>query len=96
MKNLEKIVTPIGTYYGFSGDLISKQLHKYGAHQRNELAMLLSIVREGDVVLDIGANIGTFSIPLSKKVGVNGDVYGFEGDPDIFSVLKKNGTYICM
>jgi len=92
VKSLEKINTPYGTFFGFQHDLITSQLRRYGAHQRNELAMLLSFVRPGDTVLDIGANIGTFSIPLAARTGDQGHVYSFEADREIFQVLEQNIT----
>lgn len=49
-----------------------------------------SLVKEGDVILDIGANIGMYSIFLSKIVGDNGKVYAFEPNPTTASILKKN------
>ena len=47
-------------------------------------------VREGDLVLDIGANIGYYSLLLAKLVGGNGKVYSFEPEPSNFALLKKN------
>lgn len=42
-------------------DLITQQLIAFGAHTRNELAMLLTFIDPDDVVVDVGAHIGTFS-----------------------------------
>ncbi len=42
----------------------------------------------GDVVFDLGANIGTESLMLSKIVGDNGKVFAFE--PVTFDVLRYN------
>ena len=90
MDELEQIDTPYGRFFGFPDDLITRQLRQYGAHQRNELAMLLAFTRSGDIVIDVGANIGTFAIPLAARATGDGHVYAFEGDEDIFRVLKKN------
>jgi FkbM family methyltransferase len=37
-----------------------------------------SVVRRGDAVLDVGANIGIFTVPLARWVGPGGHVYAFE------------------
>jgi FkbM family methyltransferase len=67
-----------------------KQMKEYGAHQRNELAMLLSFIKEGDVVVDVGAHIGLFSLAFSTTVGPLGKVYAFEPLPETFSTLLEN------
>lgn len=90
MRRVEQVETPFGTFEAFAGDLITWQLRTYGAHQRNELAMLLSVVRAGDHVLDVGANIGTFTVPLARQALPQGRVAAFEADADIAAVLARN------
>ena len=41
-------------------------------------------------VIDIGANIGYYTVHLSNLVGPNGTVFAFEPDPLNFSILEKN------
>ena len=48
------------------------------------------LVKEGDVCIDIGANLGYISTPLAKIVGKKGKVYAVEPIKPILSVLKKN------
>lgn len=52
--------------------------------------LLQKLVKEGEVVFDIGANIGFYTLIFSKLVGEKGKVYAFEPDPINFSILKKN------
>ncbi len=47
-------------------------------------------IEEGDIVLDIGANIGFYTLIMAKLVGDKGKVYAFEADKDNFEILKKN------
>lgn len=47
-------------------------------------------VTEGMIVFDLGANIGIFTVLLSKLVGNNGKVFAFEPDPELNMVLKQN------
>lgn len=50
----------------------------------------LSPLREGDVVVDVGANIGAFSIVAAKEVGASGRVIAYEPDPAICRRLREN------
>jgi hypothetical protein len=47
-------------------------------------------VREGDLVVDIGANIGMFSLWAAEMAGPRGTVVSFEVIPDTFQALEKN------
>lgn len=44
----------------------------------------------GDVVVDIGANIGYYSLLASERVGIEGKVYAVEASPSIFERLQGN------
>lgn len=46
-------------------------------------------IKDGDIVMDVGANIGIFGIRACKKFP-NIQVFAFEPIPDIFEVLKAN------
>src|SRR5205085_3237996 len=47
-------------------------------------------LRAGGTFIDVGANIGTFTIPAAKYVGSSGHVIAIEASPNVFSVLEKN------
>ena len=47
------------------------------------------IVKPGDTVVDIGANIGIVSLWLSKLVGPTGRVHAFEPNPELCEVLSQ-------
>lgn len=48
------------------------------------------LVRQGDVVLDVGANIGYYSVMLGQKVGLDGKVLAFEPTANYRRILEKN------
>ena len=48
------------------------------------------VVREGDVVVDLGANMGYFTLLAARLVGKEGKVYAFEPEPINYSLLVKN------
>lgn len=84
--------TPYGVFFSYQGDMITKQLEDFGAHTRNELAMLLSFVRKGDVIIDVGAHIGTFAVPLARAAGKEGKVIAVEPEASALALLRKNVT----
>lgn len=51
---------------------------------------LYSLVDKGDVVLDVGTNIGEMLLHFAKLVGKDGFVYGFEPDETNFANAQKN------
>ena len=46
----------------------------------------------GQVVVDLGANIGVYSLVQSRKMGGKGRVYAVEPNPDVYKRLQKNVT----
>ena len=46
--------------------------------------------KQGDIVVDIGAHIGLYTIMSSKRVGSNGKVVAIEPDPSNFEMLNRN------
>ena len=51
---------------------------------------LPQLVGQGATVIDIGANLGYYTRPLSAIVGDAGHIYAVEPVPVIFEVLKRN------
>jgi FkbM family methyltransferase len=54
------------------------------------LAALRKLVRPGDALLDIGANIGWFSVIGSRLVGSTGQVWAVEPEPRNVGILRRN------
>jgi FkbM family methyltransferase len=46
--------------------------------------------KQGDIVIDIGAHIGRYTIIASKRVGINGKVVAIEASPSNFEMLNRN------
>ena len=46
--------------------------------------------RPGDVFLDVGANVGWYTLHVARMVGPEGLVLAVEPSPDSFAVLKEN------
>jgi FkbM family methyltransferase len=48
------------------------------------------VVKKGDVIIDVGAHIGTYTIPLALQVGANGKVIALEPNDKNADILEKN------
>ena len=47
-------------------------------------------IKEGDLAIDIGANIGDTTVPMALAAGKNGLVLGFDPNPYVFKILQEN------
>ncbi len=61
-----------------------------GIYEEYETELVEKMIQPGDVVVDIGACIGYYTLLFAKLVGENGKVFAFEPDPTNFAILKKN------
>jgi len=60
-----------------------------GLDYEQELAQFINLIKPGDVILDIGANIGTYTIRAARKTGSSGHVFAFEPLSSTFNRLKQ-------
>lgn len=65
-------------YHVFPG----REYRVFSYHQKN--------LADGDVYIDVGANIGFFAILASKLVGPKGHVVAIEMIPETMNILKRN------
>ncbi|MDN3655866.1 FkbM family methyltransferase [Ferruginibacter paludis] len=73
-----------------TNDYIDHWLYTGADFEPHVVRLFLKILKKGNNVLDIGANIGYFSLIASKLVGVSGKVYSFEPTPLTLHKLNKN------
>ena len=65
--------------FPWRGDrLIGDHVAATGTYESHVLPLFLDSLKTGDVVLDIGANIGTYSLPAARRVGESGRVISVE------------------
>ncbi|WP_293115185.1 FkbM family methyltransferase [Okeania sp. SIO1I7] len=61
-----------------------------GVYEPETIKELKRIIKPGDVVVDIGANIGALTLPLAEYVGVDGCVIAFEPTSWAYGKLQNN------
>lgn len=69
---------------------LGRALIYYGEYGEIEHEFLNSLLRQGDHVIEVGANIGTHTVGLAKAVQPEGSVIAIEAQPAIFRILCAN------
>jgi FkbM family methyltransferase len=62
----------------------------YGGFERAEVGFVQDFLSEGQRVVDVGANVGYFTVPMALKVGAGGCVVACEPEPGNLDRLHKN------
>jgi FkbM family methyltransferase len=88
--NLKPNFTEVHGHKMFLDSLDTLALSIYGVWEPLETELIKKEIKRGDVVLDIGANIGYYTLIFGKFVGEEGKVFAFEPEPNNFALLKKN------
>lgn len=71
-------------------DYISRRITEQGVWEPYETSLLTSILRPGAVFVDVGANIGYFSVIAARLVGDSGMVFAFEPGRENCELLRDN------
>jgi FkbM family methyltransferase len=71
-------------------DHIGLHLKWFGVFQGNELRMLLEFIHPDDCVVEVGAHVGTFTVPCATRVAHKGRVYAFEAYDPTYRLLERN------
>ncbi|MBB5695236.1 FkbM family methyltransferase [Muricoccus pecuniae] len=61
-----------------------------GRLEPGTVAVIQAILREGDVVLDVGANIGLTVLPAARRVGTSGRVIAVEAGSRVAGLLGRS------
>ena len=69
---------------------VGKSFKLYGEYSPGEAALFADILQPGDVVVEVGANIGAHTIRLAQLVGTEGKVIAFEPQRLCFQLLNGN------
>jgi FkbM family methyltransferase len=72
------------------GETIDLWIYLTGSFQRASVEALGRLIEPGDLVFDIGANIGAHTLFMARAVGVAGQVYAFEPTDYAYGKLRKN------
>lgn len=71
-------------------DGISSTIFLTGAWEEDATRYVRSVLKEGDIFVDVGANIGYYSVLASRLVGPSGHAFSIEAHPTIHGKLRRN------
>jgi FkbM family methyltransferase len=69
---------------------IGRSLDLYGEFSEGECQLFAQLLQPGQIVAEIGANIGAHTVYLAKRVGPSGTVLAFEPQRAMFYLLCAN------
>jgi len=69
---------------------ISPSIGVLGWYELKTTELFIKLVESGSTVIDVGANVGFFTLLAAKLAGKQGVVLSFEPDPTSFSLLSKS------
>jgi FkbM family methyltransferase len=76
---------------GTDSVLLAHELYGISETYEPEMwALVMAEVQSGDVVADVGASIGLYTLALAHRVGPRGRVHAFEPDRESFGWLSRN------
>jgi FkbM family methyltransferase len=73
-----------------TSDVLGRTLATSGIWEPQTTAAFRSLLGEGDVCVDVGANVGYYTLLASRLVGPSGHVYALEPAPEIYAALQAN------
>lgn len=69
---------------------LDRQIIGTGSFEPESMSAVSRLVREGDVILDVGANIGYYTVRFAKLVGAGGRVIAAEPTRHYRNILERN------
>lgn len=86
----ENIKLPYGVLYLNPDDAVVSGALSLGVYEPYQVSLFAETITPSMTVVDIGANIGLYSILAGNRVGSEGHVFAFEPEPRNMAFLKKN------
>ncbi|MEM9851648.1 MAG: FkbM family methyltransferase [Pseudomonadota bacterium] len=91
MSFLNRVEAKHGSFFTLPGDTyIGRSLALYGQWCESEVRLFQQILRPGHAVVEVGANIGSHTVPIARTVGPHGPVFAVEMQPFLSQILAAN------
>jgi hypothetical protein len=85
----------VRTKYGFRmklelSDWVDQHIFATGDYEPDVVAVIRNCLHQGMTAVDVGANVGFFSLLFAKLIGPSGNVLAFEPQPVVLTRLREN------
>ena len=91
---IPRLAAPLELFvHGPEDAVVSRSIRENGIWEPFETSLVLALLRPGASFVDVGANIGYFSLLAAAAVGETGRVLAFEPDPDNFRLLMRSAAH---
>jgi precorrin-6B methylase 2 len=74
----------------FWGQIVGTGILVNGFHETHTVRVVEQVLKTGMTFMDVGANVGQYTLLASGLVGPRGSVHSFEPEPRAFRVLEEN------
>jgi FkbM family methyltransferase len=74
----------------YRGTAVGEAIARNGVYEPETADLIARLLRPGMCFLDIGANVGQYTLLAADLVGSKGSVIAFEADPSIAEILREN------
>lgn len=78
--------------YVFENDYIGRMIRFFGDLDPAVSGVARNLVRPGDVIVDIGANVGVVTLQMASIVGAEGRVFAFEPIKRLSTLLSRSAA----
>lgn len=69
---------------------LTEELQIYGTHEPLASSQYAAMLKQNEIVLDVGSNIGYYALLASRVTNNSATVHCFEPDPELADILIKN------
>jgi FkbM family methyltransferase len=93
-KSINNVAIEVSIYNGsrmllYPRDWVQSYIFIFNYYEKKESAFIASVLRENDTFIDIGANVGYYTL-LASKIITKGEIYSFEPELENYQRLNKN------
>ncbi|SRR5579875_367235 len=79
-------------FVGPAADCITRHIYRLGAHEADITRYVMEHIhlRPGEIAVDVGANLGWYTVLLSRLSAPGARIFAFEPDPETYALLSRN------